>query len=188
MTRHAPALCLLLVVGCGGAPRAPDGPRTLHAADLYPLSEGSAWSYDVDTGDGDSVLAISRVTRVTGRVVEVATGAGAIRYELRPEGVYRAGKGSWLLHDPIETGARWSSGTGVTAHIDSVSVLIETQAGRFEGCVRVNETGADSGQTVQTVYCPDVGPVEVVSEMFVRDQQIRVVARLRGYQIGGEPP
>ena len=191
MTSRFTLRLLLLItavasIGCGAAATGPTGPRVLHAADLYPLSEGTAWSYDVDTGDNDTVLAISRVATVTGPVVEVSTGDGVIRYELRSEGVYRAGKGSWLLRDPIEVGAQWPSGPGVTAHIDSVSVQLETSAGAFEGCVRVKESGAESGQLVETVYCPDVGPVEVVSEMVVRDQSIRVIARLRGYQVG--PP
>ena len=66
-------------------------------------------------------------------------------------------------------------------------VAIETGAGRFSGCVRVVEEGAPSGAVVRTTYCPDVGPVEVESRIVLDHGAVQVIARLRGYRIGGEP-
>lgn len=174
----------LTLVGCGGAApavRTQQGPPT--PDQLYPLAEGNAWSYDVDTGDGDTVLAVARVAAVRGRAVEVLSGGGEVlRYERRADGIYRPHRGGYLLKAPIAEGNQWDSGAGVTAKIVKIAPLTRTTAGDFEGCVEVAESGFASGQRVLTIYCPGVGPVLVVSEMDIRGRTLRVVARLRGYQ------
>jgi hypothetical protein len=177
------AWAALLVTGCAGA-----APRSRPAPDhspgsLYPLGTGYAWSYDVDAGDGSSVLAIVRVVSFDGQRAVVAAGAGSAQRYLRgPEGIAKE-RGGYLLKAPVALGASWEAGPGVTARVASVSERVSTPAGNFEACVRVDELHTDSGQRVATTYCPEVGAALVVSEMDVRGQRLRVTARLRGFAL-----
>lgn len=176
-------LAACLASACaGGAPqvRATRGPIGPHA--LYPLGAGQAWSYDVDTGDGASVLAVTRVVNLAGDTFEVQSGGGELlRYARRDDGWFRPARGSYLLRGPVAVGTEWESGPGVVARIAAVEQTVETPAGRFARCVVVQERGAPSGQQVDTTYCPEVGPAIVESRMRVRGQVVRVTARLRGF-------
>ena len=175
-------VCLLLL-GCASSPK-PVPKAALTVARLYPLAAGSAWSYDVDTGDGSAVLAVMRVTESAGGRAAVQGGEGITRYELRPDGIYREDRGGYLLKEPLRPGATWASGSGMQAEITRIDAALETTAGRFSGCVQVVERGAPTGAVISTTYCADVGPVEVVSSLDLTTGSVRVVARLRGYQIG----
>jgi hypothetical protein len=175
-------VCVLLL-GCASSPK-PVPAAALTVARLYPLSAGSAWSYDVDTGDGAAVLAVMRVTESGGGRAAVQGGEGITRYELRPDGIYRADRDGYLLKEPLRVGATWASGGGMQAEIARVDAALETTAGRFTGCVEVVERGAPTGAVITTLYCPDVGPVQVVSSVELTAGAVRVVATLRGYQIG----
>lgn len=154
---------------------------------LYPLRVGSVWTYDVDTGQGLPILAITRVTANDGTRVEVSSGSDPIRYEIKPEGLFRTDRGGYLLKAPFDKGRQWDAGGGATAEITKVSLDVETAAGAFTSCVEVSESGAAGGKIVRTIYCPDVGPVEVESSMFMdlSKQTARVVAKLRGYDFSG---
>ncbi|MFI5308051.1 MAG: hypothetical protein ACHQ53_11895 [Polyangiales bacterium] len=154
------------------------------------MAQGSAWSYDVDTGDGAKVLAIARVTEATAERATIQGGEGATHYELRPDGIFRQERGGYLLKPPFREGAQWESGNGMQAKITRLGVAIETPAGRFAGCVEVTEQGSANGAVINTTYCPDIGPVQVISSMQLTlgQQTVQVVAKLRGYRIGPEPP
>ena len=180
------AVCLVAwLAACASAPAAkPEGSK-LTPERLYPLALDSAWSHDVDAGDGEPVLAITRVVEAGPGYAKVLGGEGVRRYELRPDGLYKSEQGGYLLRAPIEPGASWDAGRGVTARVADTAVAVETGAGKFSGCVRVVEQGAASGAVVETVYCPDVGPVVVESRIELSRGSAQVIARLRGYAIGG---
>jgi hypothetical protein len=172
------------VLGCaGGAVQTARAPRDLSPVALYPLHEGSAWSYDVDAGDGQSVLATSRVLRVTEGVVEVQSGQGIQRYLLEPQGIKRVGGDAYLLRAPIAVGSSWQAGPSTRASVTAVDKAMKTPAGEFEACVVVAEQNSDSGQEIETTYCPGVGPVRVESRMQVRGQRLKVTAVLRGFSL-----
>lgn len=179
------ACAAALLVGCASAPAAKPSAE-LEPATLYPMIAGSAWSYDVDTGDGAPVLAITRVHEVTGNLATVQGGEGELHYELRPEGIFRQERGGFLLKSPIRLDATWLSGGGMEARIRRVDAALDVPAGHFQGCVEVEEHGSASGATVVTTYCPNVGPVQVISSMALQltPGGVEVVAKLRGYQIG----
>jgi hypothetical protein len=180
------ALVALLLVACASGPAPRPEAQALTPERLYPLALGSAWSYDVDAGDGESVLAITRVVEAGPGYAGVLGGEGVRRYELRPDGLFQSALGGYLLKAPIAANATWDAGRGITARVAETALAIETAAGRFTGCVRVIEEGAASGAVVRTVYCPDVGPVEVESRIVLDHGAVQVIARLRGYRIGGE--
>ena len=178
--------CLLFTLaGCAGsAGQVKEGPRAWTPEVLFPMAEGNAWSFDVETGDGDSVLAVTRViTAVPGVSAIVEVGKEQTAYEMRPEGWYRPAKGGFLLRMPLTVGARWESGEGLQAELVRRVERIETTAGPFEDCAEVAEVNERSGNRIWTTYCPDVGPVRVVSEMLVRGHTLRVTAVLRGYAV-----
>jgi hypothetical protein len=194
MVREIPmrALVALLVLGstllgaCGSGPAnvRPDDAERLAPATLYPLALGHVWSYDIDTQTGSHTLSVTRVVNVIGDRVEVSSNGGdPIVYERRAEGLYRSATETWLLHAPIRDGSEWPAPNGATARVTDADETIEVNAGRFEGCVRVEETGSENDRTVITVYCPEVGPVYVESSMELTTSAVpvRVVGRLLGY-------
>jgi hypothetical protein len=179
----------LICLGCGAAAPAPgDADRDrLDPRNLYPLAEGNAWSYDVDLGDGERVLAITRVVSAGSDRAEILTNnKETLQYELRPGGIYRPENASWLLKAPVREGAEWPTASGMMARVRSVSAGVTTPGGDFADCVEVEEGGGDAGRQIRTIYCPGVGPVYLESMMLVRGKEIRVTARLRGHRVGAE--
>ena len=183
------SVAVLMSIGCGAAQTGPreDGDR-LNPARLYPLQLDNVWSYDIDTGTGDPpVLGITRVVEARDPIFEVsANRSDPVAYEVRPEGIYKPGSSTWLLRAPIEVGAEWPTTSGMTARIESITETVETPAGQFENCVRVEESGGEVRRRIRTVYCTDVGPVFVRSAMQAQltGMTADVTAVLRGYSIG----
>lgn len=176
--------CALALFGCASGPTAaPRKPADLSPGSLYPLREGAAWSYDVDAGDGENVLATARVLRVQGTTVDVQSGQAVLHYALLPDGIQRVDGGTYLLRAPVALGSEWPAGLNTQARVSALDQLIQTPAGSFESCVVVTELSTDSGRKVTTTYCPGVGPVRVDSEMEVRGKLLRVTATLRGYSL-----
>jgi hypothetical protein len=179
-----------LALGCAACAGGSAGPLRTAAADLtptslYPLRVGYAWSYDVDAGDNQPVLATARVLRVNEGVVDVQSGQEVRHYTLVPEGI-RRDQGSFLLRAPIVAGSHWRSGPDSEAHVIALGQTVETQSGAFRACVVIDEKHPGSGQQVTTTYCPGVGPVRIESQMEVRGRVVRVRAVLRGFT--GEAP
>ena len=171
------------LLACGASRPATPAPERTTVERLYPMRMGSIWTYDVDTGQDTPILAITRVTANDGTQVEVSSGGDPIRYELKPDGLFRSDRAGYLLKPPFDKGATWDAGGGAKAEITATDRSMETMAGAFTGCIEVNETGGTNGKVVRTVYCPDVGPVEVESSMHMglSGQTARVLAKLRGY-------
>ena len=157
-----------------------DDPR-----DFYPMQVGNAWSYDVDTGEGTTTLAVTRVESFDGRVAALRTAKAIVRYEATPDGIRLATGDAWLLRAPLEVGRTWSAPGGREAELLSRRVSVATPAGTFQSCVEVREVGGKLDLEVRTVYCSGVGPVSVSSTMKsdTGDRALTVVARLRGYSV-----
>lgn len=191
MRPHSLSLpCLVLatfvLASCGGGQVVPDGPdpERYAPANLYPLTEGNVWSYNIDTGTEMPVLGTSRVVSASGDRFEVSNnGTEPFVYERRPDGIYRPQHEVWLLRAPIEVGAEWASAAGMTARVAALDVSVETPAGNFEDCVRIEEGGGRDGRRIRTIYCPEIGPVMVESAMFtpISGMTASVTARLLGY-------
>jgi hypothetical protein len=183
----------LLLAGCHGAAVKNAGDAKLTIERLYPLRAGSVWSYDVETGEGPPTLAITRVTSAADDHAEVSSGGAPIRYERRPEGLFRADRGVYALKLPLAVGTRWDTTQGGSAEISAVGTHVSTLAGEFDGCLEVREREPSAQKQVRTVFCPDVGPVEVESTIAlqVSARGARVYAKLRGYDFAaalGAPP
>lgn len=181
-------MLLLSLAACG--PSTPDaeepGGDPFDPHRLYPLAEGHVWSYNVDTGTGEPTLAITRVISHVGTRIEVSSGGDPVVYEIRDEGIFRPGTATWLLRAPVREGAEWPSSGGMVARVTSTQATVETPAGSFEGCVRVEESGGEGDRYVQTVYCPGIGPVYLESRMTLTTSEmpVRVIAQMLGYNLG----
>lgn len=187
--RRMGAAVLFLSAACAGRAPAPRADVALDPSELYPLSEGNAWSYDVDTGEPSRTLGITRVESFDGRIAEVRTGQTVHRYEVTAEGIRIPSTNVWLVRAPLRAGATWPAPGGRTALLRSMQAHAETEAGSFKGCIEVLETGGQLELEVRTVYCPGVGPVSVESTMRskVSDRTMTVSARLRGYSVNPLP-
>jgi hypothetical protein len=141
----------------------------------------------VSTGEGLPVLAITRVVSQDGQRARVSSGAEPVVYEQRPDGLYRPDRQGYVLKAPLSVGARWNAGDGVEAEVLRADFAAATLAGTFDGCVEVREGGAGAAKQVRTVFCPDVGPVELESslQMALTGKPARVTASLRGYDFSG---
>lgn len=179
-------LGLIWLAACGGAAPRPEPGAPIAVERLYPLRAGSVWTYDVDTGEGVPVLAITRVLSSSAERIEVSSGGDPLLYQQRPEGLYRTDIGIYVLRSPVQKGATWDQ-NGARAEITDVQKNLTTVAGEFHGCVEVLEQGGPSNKHVRTVFCPDVGPVEIESttNISLTGKTTHVLARLRGYDFSG---
>ena len=182
-------LWIALACSCAGRSNVPTEPREVTVLDLYPLVEGNAWSYDIDTGESSTTLAVTRVESFDGRFAEVRTASSTIRYELRPDGIYVPAEDAWVIRSPLRSGATWLGRGGREARVLATAVTANTPAGTFRQCVDVLEEGGELELEVRTVYCPNVGPVLVTSTMrsHVSERVLTVSARLRGYSVSPRP-
>lgn len=178
------AAVLLFMAACAGKV-SPTVTNSIDPRDFYPLQAGNAWSYDVDTGEASTTLAIMRVEALDGQVARVRTGRALVLYELRAEGIRVPPEDEWVIRAPIEEGATWPGRGGRSARLVSMGLRVETPAGSFGDCVLVSETGGKLELEVRTVYCPGVGPVSVDSTMRSSSgaRSLTVSARLRGYDV-----
>lgn len=179
------AFAVLGSFGCAAAPPPNASSDVPAPRDLYPLVIGNAWSYEVDTGNATTTLAITRVQSADGDNVEVRTGSSTIRYEVRAEGIRVPAEDVWLLRVPLRIGATWSARGGRTATLVSLDAVADTPAGAFRHCAEVLEQGGELDLEVRTTYCPGVGPVVVTSTMRsdVSERSLTVTAQLRGYEV-----
>lgn len=171
--------------GCGAAEMesAEAAPKTSTVERYFPATEGSVWSYDVDTGEELKSLVISRAVMRQGAHIAISnSGAEPIFYELRADGVFHLASGSYLLKLPFEPGASWRSRDGLARIIES-GARVDVDSGSFSPCVIVEESRAGSGAIVRTAYCEDVGVARIETSFAEGAHPRPTVATLRGYQI-----
>ncbi len=177
------AIAAFLFAACGGAPEVQET-QDLNSRALFPLAPGYVWSYNVVTGVGPDALAITRVVRAEGTHFEVQNDGGdPIHYDVREDGIFRSQSETYLLRDPIAVGQEWQAAAGRTARVRSTGEQVETNAGNFSDCVIIEETGGNDNRTIETTYCPNVGPVIIRAVMTsnIGGRSIEVNASLIGH-------
>jgi len=178
------------LVGCGGgapppAAAAAPAPVVDSGTDLerfFPLVDGHLWHYDTALGEGEQGRLVVRAERTSAEEGALATGGDVKRIRFTPEGVLLSDglrEGSFLLKRPLEVGASWRGEHGGISQVAEVGRRVTVPAGTFEGCVHVVERrGGDRPMQVDTIYCPDVGMVEL--EASAGDQVQGAVLRSYG--------
>ena len=183
MSSSSRAALALVLASCATAPpaeEAPRGPPTV--AELYPMVLGAAWAHWLTKADGSApILVTSRIGALDDREVVFKSGDQEVRYERRPEGLFKPSSKYFLLRDPIAAGARWPMPEG-EVRVTAIDAEVAVKAGRFRHCVIVEELG--EGQRVEWVYARGVGPVRMRSFAIVEGtEQPLVEAELSGYRI-----
>jgi hypothetical protein len=181
---------LWLIGACAAESALIATPAALAPLDFYPLRAGNAWSYDVDTGEPSTTLAVTRVEAFDGSIAELRTGESVVRYEVVSDGIRLRGADAWLIRAPLRVGATWPAPGGRSAELVSTGIVAETPAGRFDDCLEVREAGGKLDLEVRTVYCRGVGPTSVKSTMRsnVSTRSLTVTAHLRGYDVSPWSP
>ena len=183
MVRSAAALALsalALAMGCGPAsegarasapawtapPAGVQGASSGTRAERYfPLVDGHVYAYATSNEAGEQGILVARVHRSGDREGELRFPSGVKRFEYAAEGVVLAGKGAFVLKEPIAVGTSWVGEHGGQARILGVEATIEVPAGRFTGCVQTIEVrGGDRPARYVSTFCPDVGVVSLEAE------------------------
>lgn len=186
------AVSLAAVCGCAGTPQKQGPAKALtptSPAAYYPLEPGWKWAYDVDQ-NGEAILATFSVTLREGDRAVVAGGDQVLEYVVKPDGIMRpiaGGAGDYVLKAPLSATAAWTV-VGGNAKVVGWDQTIETQAGRFDGCVTVQETRDNPDRNTRTTYAPGVGPVVIDFQAMDANGLHSTKARLRGYTRPGEDP
>lgn len=181
-------ILLLFVSACGGAQSRRAMRSDWEPQAFFPMEKGRVWSYLVDTGEGESILALHRVVERQGRRVALKVdGGGVSQYELRAGGIYRIDTESWLMRAPLRVGQAWSGTAGRKTWVEARKVRLQTAAGELGPCVVIAEEG--DGRMIRTTYCHEIGPVAVESavQLVSSNERVVVEARLQGYQAGRKP-
>ncbi|MDX2019826.1 MAG: hypothetical protein SF187_06260 [Deltaproteobacteria bacterium] len=191
-TRLALALAVCALSACAAGPQpvastkaaAPTAPSA-----YYPLEPGWKWAYDVDQ-DGEAILATFAVTLREGARALVAGGDQLLEYEVKPDGILRPdprGAADYVLKAPLSAKAAWPV-KGGQATVVGWNETIDTPAGKFEGCVTVQEVRDNPDRRTRTSYAPGVGPVVIEFSAMDMGGLHATKARLRGYTRPGEDP
>lgn len=164
----AAAACALALAGCGSAPVRPSSAAAdaIDPRRLFPFEAGTVFSYTVRDGTNLPTLATLRVLAVDGdRVTIQRNRQPADALLVSAEGIRLAEEPAWLLRAPIAVGATFPAEGARTARVGSVDEVVRTGLGEHRGCVRIDERDEASGVQTETTYCPDVGPVRIVSSI-----------------------
>lgn len=162
------ALTLLapLAVACGtaAAPSAAPPPTNrveTKVARYLPLPADFVYTYDTYS-DGQLVGSLwMQIDHPREGRVDLKMGSRVTHLELQPDGVSDI-TGGWLLKAPLQVGAEFQGKNG-KVRITRAEVAIETKAGSFQGCIETQEEagGVEASSRVTTLYCPDVGIVQL---------------------------
>jgi hypothetical protein len=124
----------------------------------------------------------TRMRRVGPTEVELRTGSTGRVLEYRPEGIVQTATQAYLLKAPLSQGARWPGAALGEVVVVASDKTVQTAAGLFTGCVETVETAKDpAGRKTTTVYCPDVGVVELRVEAAHAGRLVFERARLRSF-------
>ena len=153
-------------IACGGGPsaQAPGRAKLTGVLRFYPLAKDWQWAFLIHDAiqGGPGLLAVTKVTAFDGHVALLTTGKELTELRVEKDGIVRVGSGAYLLRWPLAAGDRWPGANGATVEVTKVDASMTVEAGTFAGCVETTETfRGDDARTVQTTFCPDVGPVRL---------------------------
>lgn len=179
-----------LALACAHRPAA--APRATTPADFFPLAVGNEWTWV------DETPALPAAARGKARTVRILSRDRDGYFVDNERGALRADPD--CLHDrvrrllcaPLDKGRSWSSVVSVSSteryEIAATGEVVDTPAGRFEGCVRVratNRAGPSTQNVLEITYAPGVGPVRIETFAVVNaavSPQVRAV--LKSYRVG----
>lgn len=190
----ASILFSLALGGC--APQADTSPVP---GDYFPIAAGSSWDYAGDgneyaafkqempyTRDSQAQLYIDNGGTMATKIVEITDDAVTQLYfegeQYDQENLLEKGFSSdekeVLIKTPLQAGTVWNN-QGSSREIMSLEENVETPAGTFADCLKIEITQPDSTAVVYEYYAPGVG---LVLREFI-DGEAKVISILKGYTI-----
>lgn len=159
-------LPVLFALACGGSHGGATEPKPSKwkgALRFYPFEAGSQWSFRLQSQPGvPSMLKIDKVIAFDGQIAVVTSGNETRTYRVQPDGIVREASGAYLLKWPMKLGDKWPGANGAGVEVTKIDQKVTVDAGTFEGCLETTETShGDNAGVLRTVFCPDVGPVEI---------------------------
>jgi hypothetical protein len=150
---------------------------------FLPTATDRIWVYDVEADDPSARgMFISRMHRVDATRFELRTGSLGRMLEYRPDGIVQPASQTYLLKAPVSVGSRWPGEGGSEVRVAAVDRTMRTAAGVFTGCIETVQTvSVPEKRTTTTVYCPDVGIVELGVEAAPEGRLVSERARLRSF-------
>ncbi|MGI5921380.1 MAG: hypothetical protein ACOX6I_06560 [Syntrophomonadaceae bacterium] len=167
-------------------------------SDYYPLTVGSYWEYE---GMGNEFAGFTRKVlfskgnlaqttednggTVSTRIFETTDTAVRIIYfsgeDYEPENLletdFTTNENDIILQAPIKTGTTWGGTDTVRKSIVDTDAVVDTPAGKFDNCIKVESAGANS--TIYQYFKKDTG---MVKQEFISGDT-SVTSTLKSYEI-----
>jgi hypothetical protein len=186
MRRTLVAAGILVLAACGKPPEPVERPHPpARVGELFvyaPLEDGTVLAYDTYSEEsGDRGIVIWRVRRPREGLIELDDGGHVERLEIEPNALRHATGGYWLKA-PLKKGACWQGRNGEVC-VQSLRREIEVPAGKFSDCMETQELRGnnETGMRTTTVFCPNVGMVQLEVEAWVVGNVALERAELRSY-------
>ncbi len=163
-----PGLCLAFAActtpsgAKGHDDAAPKGPK---AADYYPLTVGSSWTYHV------KLLGEDREQTITLQSEENGFFKDSAGSQLTVDGFGVRDQMRYLLREPVEAGTHWTNVVSASSIEDYKILSVESctvPAGSFERCAVVegrNRVSPKATLVLTLTFAPKVGLVKVATEL-----------------------
>lgn len=128
----------------------------------FPLVDGHIYTYETTKNDSTTRdMFMLNVRRFGPTSAELKTGSTSKGLTITATAIARD-SGGFILKSPLSQGNQWTGDNETTVVIDAVGLSVKVPAGSFNNCLRTVQAG--SSGTVTTVFCPDVGIVEMRAE------------------------
>lgn len=153
----------------------PQGPLTLE--ELMPLEDDTVSSFETENDLGETGMFVLEINRPRPSTAELSIAGDVQRLIIEKKGISRA-RGGYLLRVPFEEGATFRGAFG-TVTLSKVNHEHEVPAGRFDRCVTTVEESTRPPKRATSVFCSEVGLVELVVEGAGDADVLRLEARLK---------
>lgn len=179
-------VCALIsaVSGCAAgqaATPAPSAPAVVEGVARYmPLQEGYVYQYDVETDMGETGRMMIAVSLPRAGLAELNIAGKVQRLEITADAVRHA-TGGYLLKAPLQVGSQWKGQFGLV-RLTRTDRSIQTPAGAFQNCIEtVEDSSAPAAKRATSVFCPDVGMVQLTIEGALDGEAASVSTTLRSF-------
>jgi hypothetical protein len=165
MKRLALAFCLF-ISACATSPgttRVASNDRS-EVERYFPLIDGHIYTYEITTDNSPShEMFMLKVRRSSSTSAELRMGSTLKALTVSPTAIARL-SGGFVLKSPLVVGTQWPGDNGATVRITEIGLPAKVPAGSFSNCLKTVQAGSTVTPTVTTIYCPDVGIVEMSME------------------------
>jgi hypothetical protein len=129
-------------------------------------------------------MMMMRVVRPEIGRAELHKSSGVTELILTQDAIERS-TGGFILREPLHKGSEWPGDNGGVTYVRDVGMRVTTSNATLEGCIQtVEEIRKPSEGRVVSVYCPDVGLVEMIVDDWNGGERHTRRFVLRSYGLG----